>query len=316
MACGRGGTGRRAALRSLWPKGRGSSSLLDRTNSRGTQGRPVGVPAKPDRLAAVLCACATAQIRREGGLRWRRRSVVGRSGRWQRVQIGDRRRSVPRHALVASLGQTGGSSVVTDRANDLPGAGTALRGSAAGGRRKADRRPEDAAPAFAKLLLIDLREREAEKILNRAVRVGALVHPECPPRPALQPGASAPEQLAAPSATRFQRQFACSVRRADPNHAFAVRPDLCPPAGGQVECTDGGPSDRLEPRGHRLFRQSGRQRADGDPLRPVCAGRQDQHRGKRIESGRAHRLNRSTERWFFHRRKKSGGKSLSPVAGA
>ena len=30
--CGRGGTGRRAALRSLWPKGRGSSSLLDRTN--------------------------------------------------------------------------------------------------------------------------------------------------------------------------------------------------------------------------------------------------------------------------------------------
>jgi hypothetical protein len=29
--CGRGGTGRRAALRSLWPKGRGSSSLLDRT---------------------------------------------------------------------------------------------------------------------------------------------------------------------------------------------------------------------------------------------------------------------------------------------
>ena len=29
--CGRGGTGRRATLRSLWPKGRGSSSLLDRT---------------------------------------------------------------------------------------------------------------------------------------------------------------------------------------------------------------------------------------------------------------------------------------------
>jgi hypothetical protein len=29
--CGRGGIGRRAALRSLWPKGRGSSSLLDRT---------------------------------------------------------------------------------------------------------------------------------------------------------------------------------------------------------------------------------------------------------------------------------------------
>ena len=34
MTCGRGGTGRRAALRSLWPKGRGSSSLLDRTSMR------------------------------------------------------------------------------------------------------------------------------------------------------------------------------------------------------------------------------------------------------------------------------------------
>src|SRR5690348_10144749 len=31
MTCGRGGTGRRAALRSLWGKLRGSSSLLDRT---------------------------------------------------------------------------------------------------------------------------------------------------------------------------------------------------------------------------------------------------------------------------------------------
>lgn len=31
--CGRGGTGRRATLRSLWPKGRGSSSLLDRTTT-------------------------------------------------------------------------------------------------------------------------------------------------------------------------------------------------------------------------------------------------------------------------------------------
>src|SRR6476619_7012821 len=34
MTCGRGGTGRRAALRSLWPQGRGSSSLLDRTITR------------------------------------------------------------------------------------------------------------------------------------------------------------------------------------------------------------------------------------------------------------------------------------------
>src|SRR5690606_30033810 len=34
MMCGRGGTGRRATLRSLWPKGRGSSSLLDRTRQK------------------------------------------------------------------------------------------------------------------------------------------------------------------------------------------------------------------------------------------------------------------------------------------
>lgn len=31
LMCGRGGTGRRATLRSLWAKARGSSSLLDRT---------------------------------------------------------------------------------------------------------------------------------------------------------------------------------------------------------------------------------------------------------------------------------------------
>lgn len=43
--CGRGGTGRRAALRSLWPKGRGSSSLLDRTTqSWGAQ--PEGSPPR------------------------------------------------------------------------------------------------------------------------------------------------------------------------------------------------------------------------------------------------------------------------------
>ena len=41
--CGRGGTGRRATLRSLWPQGRGSSSLLDRTNfSPYPDDRPVG----------------------------------------------------------------------------------------------------------------------------------------------------------------------------------------------------------------------------------------------------------------------------------
>src|SRR5437868_7814373 len=38
LTCGRGGTGRRAALRSLWPKGRGSSSLLDRTRLERTDG--------------------------------------------------------------------------------------------------------------------------------------------------------------------------------------------------------------------------------------------------------------------------------------
>ena len=34
--CGRGGIGRRAALRSLWGKTRGSSSLLDRTRQFST----------------------------------------------------------------------------------------------------------------------------------------------------------------------------------------------------------------------------------------------------------------------------------------
>ena len=33
LTCGRGGIGRRAALRSLWANPRGSSSLLGRTNS-------------------------------------------------------------------------------------------------------------------------------------------------------------------------------------------------------------------------------------------------------------------------------------------
>src|SRR4051794_14464384 len=63
MTCGRGGTGRRAALRSLWPKGRGSSSLLDRTNllrlaeNRASFGGPVSCP----RTGAV---CASAKSRR------------------------------------------------------------------------------------------------------------------------------------------------------------------------------------------------------------------------------------------------------------
>src|SRR5688500_20275323 len=50
FTCGRGGTGRRAALRSLWPKGRGSSSLLDRTKQRRQGNRPrgdFGVASRP-----------------------------------------------------------------------------------------------------------------------------------------------------------------------------------------------------------------------------------------------------------------------------
>ena len=43
IECGRGGTGRRATLRSLWAKARGSSSLLDRTSktSKAKHLRPV-----------------------------------------------------------------------------------------------------------------------------------------------------------------------------------------------------------------------------------------------------------------------------------
>ena len=56
MMCGRGGTGRRATLRSLWPKGRGSSSLLDRTiQSCGTSkiGSNIGQPRKGAPFCAV-----------------------------------------------------------------------------------------------------------------------------------------------------------------------------------------------------------------------------------------------------------------------
>ena len=55
MMCGRGGTGRRATLRSLWPKGRGSSSLLDRTiQSCGTS--KIGSNSGPPRKGAPSCA--------------------------------------------------------------------------------------------------------------------------------------------------------------------------------------------------------------------------------------------------------------------
>src|SRR5205085_3187534 len=58
MTCGRGGTGRRAALRSLWPKGRGSSSLLDRTSIKGE-----GVL----RLRRRSAACVNPDLRAGGG---------------------------------------------------------------------------------------------------------------------------------------------------------------------------------------------------------------------------------------------------------
>ena len=51
--CGRGGTGRRATLRSLWPKGRGSSSLLDRTNPLNINGNPPRGPFS-GRLSGAL----------------------------------------------------------------------------------------------------------------------------------------------------------------------------------------------------------------------------------------------------------------------
>ena len=51
MMCGRGGTGRRATLRSLWPKGRGSSSLLDRT-IQSCRTSKIGSDVEPPRKGA------------------------------------------------------------------------------------------------------------------------------------------------------------------------------------------------------------------------------------------------------------------------
>src|SRR5438876_10441804 len=57
--CGRGGIGRRAALRSLWRKLRGSSSLLDRTsrhprlNTRSRRAARAGALDLFDPLAAL-----------------------------------------------------------------------------------------------------------------------------------------------------------------------------------------------------------------------------------------------------------------------
>ena len=68
--CGRGGTGRRATLRSLWAKARGSSSLLDRTRkavkSRAFPDCPQGTVRRlfsrgpcPNRFAAVTKSSQT-----------------------------------------------------------------------------------------------------------------------------------------------------------------------------------------------------------------------------------------------------------------
>src|SRR5689334_10456183 len=67
---GRGGTGRRAALRALWPKGRGSSSLLDRTI------RPGG--AQPPREGFALAATAAPPWSAGNGSR--RAAPCSRSG--------------------------------------------------------------------------------------------------------------------------------------------------------------------------------------------------------------------------------------------
>ena len=61
MMCGRGGTGRRATLRSLWPKGRGSSSLLDRTKqSCGTS--KIGIHLELPRGGAPLASALSAIV--------------------------------------------------------------------------------------------------------------------------------------------------------------------------------------------------------------------------------------------------------------
>ena len=71
--CGRGGIGRRAALRALWGKTRGSSNLLDRTKSDLPPFHPLLLPrrAPTDRitdqsLAGVRTRCTANQGRVSG----------------------------------------------------------------------------------------------------------------------------------------------------------------------------------------------------------------------------------------------------------
>ncbi len=65
--CGRGGIGRRAALRSLWGNSRGSSSLLDRTITSLTWQSPLG----PEWLAWLCFLRHTANMAHPGGEIWR-----------------------------------------------------------------------------------------------------------------------------------------------------------------------------------------------------------------------------------------------------
>ena len=88
--CGRGGTGRRATLRSLWPKGRGSSSLLDRTKSQNQNGI---TPRGDMRASGALRGCSCTSMTRPqpahsvhtGNERWLPVVVMPRNpaGRWR-----------------------------------------------------------------------------------------------------------------------------------------------------------------------------------------------------------------------------------------
>ncbi len=69
--CGRGGIGRRATLRSLWAKARGSSSLLDRTITRTYT--PCGAPSRIAGTASGVDPDRSAWTAKQvpGGASWR-----------------------------------------------------------------------------------------------------------------------------------------------------------------------------------------------------------------------------------------------------
>ena len=64
-ACGRGGTGRRATLRSLWANARGSSSLLDRTKQFLRDSRRDS-SAHPAPEGAPFCGISRALLQEHG----------------------------------------------------------------------------------------------------------------------------------------------------------------------------------------------------------------------------------------------------------